>query len=108
MNKAIGEDRTSPEHRAWANQLYAIYARGREARLTAAIVGESGLDDADRRALNFADRFETAFVGQGTVRRSIGDTISAGWDLLTPFPPEELGRLGDAAALRRPGPERVK
>ena len=43
MNAGIGKGRTVREHREWADQLYAIYARGREARLMAAIVGESGL-----------------------------------------------------------------
>src|SRR5512138_1489125 len=42
MSAGIGAQ-TVPEHRRWADQLYAIYAQGREARLTAAIVGESGL-----------------------------------------------------------------
>ena len=59
MNAGIGTARRVPEHREWADQLYAVYARGREARLMAAIVGESGLPAADRRALEFADRFET-------------------------------------------------
>ena len=37
MNAGIGEGRTIPPHRAWSDQLYAIYAAGREARFTAAI-----------------------------------------------------------------------
>jgi V/A-type H+-transporting ATPase subunit B len=96
MNAAIGRDRTAPEHREWANQLYAIYARGREARLTAAIVGETGLDDSDRRALRFADRFEQEFVGQGSRRRALTETLAAGWALLEGFPRDELGRISDA------------
>ena len=65
MNAGIGAAHTVPEHREWADQLYAIYARGREARLMAAIVGEAGLSPGDRRALAFAERFERTFVGQG-------------------------------------------
>jgi V/A-type H+-transporting ATPase subunit B len=83
--------------------LYAIYARGREARLTAAIVGESGLDDSDRRALRFADRFESTFIGQAGQRRPLAATLAAGWQLLADFPRDELGRISDATlAAARP------
>jgi V/A-type H+-transporting ATPase subunit B len=95
MNAAIGEGRTAPEHREWANQLYALYARGREAALTAAIVGESGIDEPDRRALRFSEHFETELVGQGSARRSLSDTIALGWRLMERFPRDELGRLSD-------------
>jgi V/A-type H+-transporting ATPase subunit B len=96
MNAAIGRERTVAEHREWANQLYALYARGREAALTAAIVGESGIDESDRRALRFAERFEHEFVGQGAARRSLTDTVAEGWRMLRGFPRAELGRISDA------------
>jgi V/A-type H+-transporting ATPase subunit B len=94
MNAGIGAQ-TVPEHRRWADQLYATYALGREARFTAAIVGESGLPPADRRALEFADRFEREFVHQGTGRRTIAETIEAGWQLLRTMPREDLTRIPD-------------
>ena len=90
MNAGIGAEKTVPEHRKWADQLYASYARGREARLTAAIVGE------DRRALGFADRFEETFLGQGETRRSIDRTVETGWRLLETLPREDLTRIDDA------------
>ena len=99
MNAGIGAGKTVPEHREWADQLYAIYARGREARLMAAIVGEAGLAAADRRALAFAERFETEFVGQGAARRTLAETIDAGWRLLDTLPREDL----HAAERRSPG-----
>jgi V/A-type H+-transporting ATPase subunit B len=103
MNSGIGAQ-TVPEHRVWADQLYASYARGREARFTAAIVGESGLPAADRRALAFAERFERSFVHQGAGRRSIAETIAAGWTLLEALPREDLVRIPDALwAGRHPG-----
>jgi V/A-type H+-transporting ATPase subunit B len=92
MNAGIGKQ-TVPEHRRWADQLYATYAQGREARFTAAIVGESGLPAADRRALDFADRFEREFVHQGAGRRTIAETIEAGWRLLQTMPREDLTRI---------------
>jgi V/A-type H+-transporting ATPase subunit B len=103
MNAGIGRGRTVPEHREWADQLYASYARGREARLLAAIVGENGLGGADRRALAFAERFEQEFVGQGQRRRGLGETISAGWRLLESLPREDLVRIRDSTWAARAG-----
>jgi V/A-type H+-transporting ATPase subunit B len=99
MNAGIGPDRTVAEHREWANQLYASYTQGREARLMSAIVGEAGLGEADRRALRFADRFEAEFINQ-TARRSIGDTLTAGWALLDQLPRVDLHRLSDFTLSR--------
>ena len=101
MNAGIGKDKTRPEHREWADQLYAVYTRGREARTMAAIVGEAGLSAADRRALAFAEPFETEFVGQQTARRRIEDTFEIGWRLLDGLPREDLLRLSDAAWAAR-------
>jgi V/A-type H+-transporting ATPase subunit B len=101
MNAGIGAGRTTPEHREWADQLYASYARGREARLLAAIVGESGLAAADRRALAFAERFEREFVNQGPRRRGLGDTISVGWRLLETLPREDLVRIRESTWAAR-------
>ena len=105
MNAGIGKERTVLEHREWADQLYATYTRGREARLMAAIVGEAGLGDADRRALGFAERFERDFVHQAT-RRTIGDTITAGWTLLDALPRDDLIRISEATWTRRHGAQR--
>jgi V/A-type H+-transporting ATPase subunit B len=103
MNAGIGAERTVTEHRRWADQLYAVYARGREARLMVAIVGEAGLAAADRRALRFADDFEREFVHQGSSRRPIAQTLERGWRLLDGLPPEDLLRLGsDLLAAREP------
>jgi V/A-type H+-transporting ATPase subunit B len=101
MNAGIGVERTVPDHRRWADQLYSTYARGREARLTAAIVGESGLLEADRRALTFADRFEAELVGQGAERRTVRETVETGWRLLETLPREDLSRIDDATWERR-------
>ena len=101
MNAGIGPGHTVPEHRKWADQLYAIYARGREARLMVAIVGEAGLLPADRRALAFADEFERRFVGQSSSRRSLAETIEEGWRLLDRLPPEDLLKLNAALLAGR-------
>jgi V/A-type H+-transporting ATPase subunit B len=100
MGAGIGKQ-TVPEHRVWSDQLYSSYALGREARFTAAIVGEAGLSASDRRALEFAGRFELEFVNQGMTRRSITETIEAGWRLLDTLPAEDLTRLPDAVLAAR-------
>lgn len=105
MNAGIGPEKTAPDHRAWADQLYASYARGREARLTAAIVGEAGLPDVDRRAIAFARRFEEAFLAQGE-RRTIQETITAGWRVLATLPRDDLDRLSDETWRRHAEPDR--
>lgn len=112
MNAGIGAGHTVAEHRRWTDQLYAIYARGREARMTVAIVGEAGLLPSDRRALAFADTFEREFVGQERERRSIGETIERGWRLLDAVPREDLLKLSDemiaARAVQREGVARQR
>lgn len=101
MNSGIGEGRTWRDHREWSDQLYASYARGREARGMAAIVGASGLLAPDRRALDFADAFEQRFIHQGASRRTLKETAAAGWALLDTLPREDLARLSDGALERR-------
>lgn len=103
MNAGIGRDGAGATHRRWADQLYALYARGREARLMVSIVGEGGLGDADRRALGFADRFERELVGQGDARRTLRDTLAIGWQLLESMPRDDLERIDDATWAARPG-----
>lgn len=108
MNSGIGKDRTVAEHRQWADQLYALYAQGREARLMAAIVGETGLSEGDRNALAFVRRFDREFVHQGRTRRTLDETLAVGWSLLETFPRRQLTRLTEAAwaarAPARPSP----
>ncbi|MGB5195425.1 MAG: V-type ATP synthase subunit B, partial [Polyangiales bacterium] len=109
MNAGIGKDHTVAEHREWADQLYAVYARGREAKLMAAIVGSEGLAPGDQRALEFVEAFEKELIHQGGARRSLQDTIRTGWSLLDTLPRDELTRISDdtwaarAAAPKKQG-----
>jgi V/A-type H+-transporting ATPase subunit B len=104
MGLGAGKGRTREDHRAVADQLYAFYARGRDVRRMAAIVGAANLGEEERRFLDFADRFEGELVGQGAAFRSIEDTLGVGWKLLAPFPPAALGRIPPALVARyRPG-----
>jgi V/A-type H+-transporting ATPase subunit B len=93
MNLGIGEDKTRDDHRAVANQLDAAYAQGRDLRRLVAIVGEEALSDTDRRYLNFADEFERQIIGQGDHGRSIEETLTIGWELMSGLPIGELKRV---------------
>ncbi len=101
MNAGIGEGKTRPEHRVVADQLYALYARGRELRRLITVIGEAALKESERRILDFADRFETELIAQGPQRRSIDDTFDVAWRLLASIPREELTRLPDDLIDRR-------
>jgi V/A-type H+-transporting ATPase subunit B len=100
MGLGAGKGRTREDHRPVADQLYAFYARGRDVRRMAAIVGAANLGEEERRFLDFADRFEGELVGQGTAFRSIEDTLDVGWKLLAPFPSAALSRIPPALVAR--------
>jgi V/A-type H+-transporting ATPase subunit B len=93
MNAGIGPGRTRADHRAIADQLYALYAEGLDLRRLVTIIGQASLSENDRRILTFADQFESAFVGQGAQNRSIEATLDLAWTLLAPLPPELLKRI---------------
>ena len=93
MNEGIGEGKTRADHRSITDQLYALYAEGRDLRRLVAIIGEAALSAEDRRVLDFAKRFEDAFIGQGMVDREIIETLDRAWKLLTPMPTELFKRI---------------
>lgn len=103
MNAGIGEGKTRRDHRAVADQLYALYAEGRDLRRLVAIVGESALSESDQRVLNFANQFETQFIGQGRVDRPIEETLDAAWELLRQMPAEALKRIPAAMLAEQHG-----
>lgn len=107
MNAAIGERKTRADHRAVADQLYALYAEARDLRRLVAIIGEAALSAEDRATLAFADRFEQEYVGQGSANRAIQETLSLAWDLLADMPVERLKRIPQSyiRQYRRPGGE---
>jgi len=77
-----------------ANQLYAAYGEGRDLRDLVAVVGEEALTPRDRKYLEFADKFENSFVSQGSYEnRSIEETLTKAWEILSILPEEELKRI---------------
>ena len=93
MNAGIGGDKTRPDHREVADQLYAFYAQGRDLRRLVAIIGETALSEDDRRYLAFADDFEARFIHQGDKARSISETLDLAWELFEPFGDDQLKRI---------------
>jgi len=93
-DKGIGQDKTREDHADVLNQLFACYARGKEARELALILGETALSDIDKIYLKFADQYEDEFVKQGEfVSRGILETLDLGWHLLRTIPKTELKRI---------------
>jgi V/A-type H+-transporting ATPase subunit B len=95
-DKGIGRGKTREDHSDVLNQLFAAYARGKEAKELMAILGEAALSDADKFFAKFADEFEKKYVSQGyETNRTIEETLEIGWELLTLLPKAELKRIRD-------------
>ena len=94
MNNGIGKGKTREDHKGVSDQLYGAYARSQEARSLSSIVGAEALSESDKRYLKFGELFERKFIGQGLYeRRTIEETLSIGWDLLSQLPESELSRI---------------
>jgi len=91
--KGIGEGKTREDHSNVTSQIFAAYARGKEAKELAVILGEAALSVADKKFAAFAEEFETKYVNQGLTDRPIEDTLDMCWELLKKLPAEELKRV---------------
>lgn len=124
MKSAIGEKLTRKDHGDVSNQLvrlfiiispflntkhsadgavaqYAKYAVGKDAASMKAVVGEEALSADDKLALEFLDRFEKEFVGQGAYEaRTIFESLDIAWELLRIFPKESLNRISPKVRTR--------
>ena len=95
-DKGIGEGKTRADHSNTMNQLFAAYARGKEAKELMVILGEAALSDIDLIYAKFADAFEKEYVSQGyEANRDIEETLKIGWKLLSILPRAELKRIDD-------------
>lgn len=66
-----------------------------------AVVGEEALSADDKLALEFLDRFEKEFVGQGAYEaRTIFESLDIAWELLRIFPKESLNRISPKVRAR--------
>ena len=95
-DKGRGEGKTRRDHADTMNQLFAAYARGKDAKELMVILGEAALTDIDKKYAKFADEFEKKYVSQGyQTNRDIEETLSIGWSLLSILPRSELKRIKD-------------
>ena len=95
-DKGIGEGKTRADHANTMNQLFAAYARGKEAKELMVVLGEAALTDIDKLYAQFADAFEEQYVSQGyDANRDIEETLNIGWKLLSILPRSELKRIKD-------------
>lgn len=93
-DKGIGKEKTREDHANTMNQLFAAYARGKEAKELAVILGDAALTDTDKLYAKFSDAFEAEYVSQGfETDRSITETLDLGWKLLSILPISELKRI---------------
>lgn len=93
-DKGIGIGKTREDHADVLNQNFACYARGKEARELALILGEASLSDLDKLYLQFSDAFEDEYVRQGEFEsRAVTETLDLGWKLLRLIPRAELKRI---------------
>lgn len=93
MKAGIGPGKTREDHRAVADQLYALYAHGRDLRRLVAIIGEGALTTEEQRVMVFASQFEKRFIHQGAANRTVFDTLDLAWELLAPFSAAMLKRI---------------
>jgi V/A-type H+-transporting ATPase subunit B len=95
-DKGIGEGKTRADHANTMNQLFAAYARGKEAKELMVVLGEAALTDIDKIYAKFSDAFEQEYVSQGYhTNRDIEETLDLGWKLLSMLPRMELKRIKD-------------
>ena len=93
-DKGTGAGKTREDHAGTMNQLFAAYARGKDAKELMTILGEAALTDIDKKYAKFADEFEKRYVSQGyETNRAIEETLDLGWELLTILPKNELKRI---------------
>jgi V/A-type H+-transporting ATPase subunit B len=94
MKDGIGEGMTREDHAHLASQLFAGYARVKDIRALASVIGEEELTPLDHSYLKFGEAFEKDFLSQDFDEdRSIEQTLDLGWKALSVLPREELHRI---------------
>lgn len=95
-DKGIGAGKTRVDHANTMNQLFAAYARGKDAKELMVVLGEAALTDIDKLYAQFADAFENEYVSQGYhTDRDIEETLAIGWKLLSILPRSKLKCIKD-------------
>ncbi len=101
MKDGIGPDMTREDHAHIASQLFAAYAKVKDVRALASVIGEEELAPLDHTYLKFGDAFENEFLSQKeNEERSIEETLDLGWKVISILPPEELHRITEEELVK--------
>ncbi|MFA5085871.1 MAG: V-type ATP synthase subunit B [Candidatus Omnitrophota bacterium] len=101
MKDNIGKGMTRDDHPALASQLFAAYARVKDIRALASIIGEEELTPLDLKYLKFGDEFEKRLLTQGYhERRTVEEGLDLGWDIISILPKEELVRVKEEYLIK--------
>jgi V-type H+-transporting ATPase subunit B len=96
MKSAIGAKMTRVDHSSVSNQLYSMYAQGKDLVAMKAVIGEEALSPDDRKFLEFTDKFEKTWVTQSRYqKRTIFESLDQAWALLRTFPKDLLKKIPD-------------
>jgi V/A-type H+-transporting ATPase subunit B len=94
MKDGIGKGRTRADHGHLSAQLYAAYAHVQDVRSLASVIGEEELTPIDQLYLKFGRAFEREYISQPTTEnRTMEQTLTLGWKLVSMLPKEELTRV---------------
>jgi V/A-type H+-transporting ATPase subunit B len=94
MKDGIGPGMTREDHAHIASQLFAAYAKVKDVRALASVIGEEELTPLDHTYLKFGEAFEKEFLSQREdENRSIEETLNLGWKIISMLPREELHRI---------------
>ena len=86
-DKGIGPGKTREDHADLTNQLFAAYARGKQAKELAVILGEAALSADRPRLRDVRRRVRGRFIRQGENEdRTVEETLALGWELLGMLP----------------------
>ena len=101
MKDGIGPGMTREDHAHIASQLFAAYAKVKDVRALASVIGEEELTPLDHTYLKFGEAFEGEFLSQREDEdRSIEETLDLGWKVVSILPKEELHRITEEELVR--------
>ena len=96
MKDGVGQGKTREDHMEVSNQLYDAYSRAQEVLALSEVVGKAGLTGVDLKYLKFGDEFEEHFLKQNKdENRTLEETLSRAWDVLSSLPEGELTKIED-------------
>jgi len=101
MKDGIGEGMTREDHKDLSSQLFAAYAKVKQIRNLASIIGEEELSVSDKQYLKFGSLFEKVFLTQDEYEnRDIEQTLDLGWKILLELPREDLLRVKEEFIMK--------